>query len=95
MSYPVPSDPFADFKDRYRCREVDCVAPFVPALLRVEPDLARCFRGGSVAVAGHSSPEITWRVYSYLMASDEDAGRAAMGRTMSALLADVYPMCTP
>jgi hypothetical protein len=35
-----------------------------------------------------------WRVYSYLMASAEDAGRAAMGRTMSALLADVFPMCT-
>jgi len=28
------------------------------------------------------------------MASDEEAGRAAMGRTMSALLADVYPMNT-
>jgi hypothetical protein len=34
MSYPAPSDPFADFKDRYRRREVDCVAAFVPALLR-------------------------------------------------------------
>jgi hypothetical protein len=43
---------------------------------------------------GHWSPEIMWRVYSYLMASAEDAGRAAMGRTMSALLADVFPMCT-
>jgi hypothetical protein len=43
---------------------------------------------------GHSSPEITWKVCSYLMASAEDAGRAAKGRTMSALLADVYPMST-
>ncbi len=40
------------------------------------------------------APGITWRVYWYLMASDEDAGRAALGRTMSALLADVYPMYT-
>ena len=45
---------------------------------------------------GHSSPGITWRVYSYLMATDEDAaGRAAMGRTMSAQLADVYPDVYP
>jgi hypothetical protein len=66
----------------------------VPALLRVEPDLAGGVRGGSVAVAEALEPEKTWRVYSYLMASAEDAGRAAMGRTISALLADLYPMCT-
>jgi integrase len=60
-----------------------------------EPDLARCFRGGESRWLGHSSPGITWRVYSYLMASDEDAGRAAMGRTMSAQLADVYPDVYP
>jgi hypothetical protein len=23
MGYPSPRDPFADFMDRYRCREVD------------------------------------------------------------------------
>ncbi len=43
---------------------------------------------------GHSSPEITWRVYSYLMASDEDAGRAAMAATLGRVVPDVYPMCT-
>ncbi len=52
MSYPAPSDPFADCK----------------------------------------VPRDHVEVYSCLMASDEDAGRAAMGRTMSALLADVSPM---
>jgi integrase len=43
---------------------------------------------------GHSSPEITWRVYSYLMANDDEVGRAAMAKTMSKLTADVYPSCT-
>jgi integrase len=43
---------------------------------------------------GHSSPEITWRVYSYLMASDEDAGRAAMAATLACVAPDVYPLCT-
>lgn len=43
---------------------------------------------------GHSSPEITWRVYSYLMASDETAGRAAMAATLSRIVPDVYPLCT-
>ncbi|MFN2562658.1 MAG: tyrosine-type recombinase/integrase [Jatrophihabitans sp.] len=43
---------------------------------------------------GHSSPEITWRVYSYLMATDEEVGRGAMSRTFSKLLPDVYPLCT-
>lgn len=43
---------------------------------------------------GHSSPEITWRVYSYLMASDEDAGRAAMAATLARVVPDVYPLCT-
>ncbi|HEY3715681.1 MAG TPA: site-specific integrase [Jatrophihabitantaceae bacterium] len=43
---------------------------------------------------GHSSPEITWRVYSYLMPSDEVVGRAAMAKTMSKLVPDVYLSCT-
>lgn len=43
---------------------------------------------------GHSSPEITWRVYSYLMASDEDTGRAAMAATLGRVVPDVYPLCT-
>lgn len=43
---------------------------------------------------GHSSPEITWRVYSYLMASDEDTGRAAMAATLARVVPDVYPTCT-
>ena len=35
--------------------------------------------GGTSVVAvsrwlGHSSPEITWRVYSYLMPSDDESG---------------------
>lgn len=42
---------------------------------------------------GHSSPEITWRVYSYLMASDEEVGRTAMAKTMARIVADVSPMC--
>lgn len=43
---------------------------------------------------GHSSPEITWRVYSYLMACDEDAGRAAMAATLGRVVPVVYPLCT-
>jgi integrase len=74
--------------------------------LHVSPHSCRHYFGSSlisqgvsvVAVArwlGHSSPEITWRVYSYLMSNDEEVGRAAMGKTMGALLApDVYPLCT-
>ena len=44
-----------------------------------------------VKVFGHSSPEITWRVYSYMMPSDDEAGRAAMTKTM-AKLAGVAPL---
>jgi integrase len=55
-------------------------------------------RGVSVVAVsrwlGHSSPEITWRVYSYLMPTDEEVGRTAMRATMSQLLPDVYPLCT-
>jgi hypothetical protein len=40
---------------------------------------------------GHSSPEITWRVYSYLMRNDDEVGRAAMAKTMSAVTAQVAP----
>ena len=41
---------------------------------------------------GHSSPEITWRVYSYLMPNDDEVGRAAMARTMRKLAAGVAPL---
>ena len=43
---------------------------------------------------GHSSPEITWRVYSYLMPNDDQVGRAAMAKNLSKIIPDVYPMCT-
>jgi hypothetical protein len=43
---------------------------------------------------GHWSPEITWRVYSYLMLSDEEIGRAAMAKTMQRRVRGVYPLCT-
>lgn len=43
---------------------------------------------------GHASPEITWRVYSYLMANDQEVGRAAMMTTMAKVVPDVYPACT-
>ena len=52
-------------------------------------------RGVSVVAVsrwlGHSSPEITWRVYSYLMPNDEAVGRGAMAATMSAVTAGVAP----
>jgi integrase len=42
-------------------------------------------RGVSVVAVsewlGHSSPEIAWRVYSYLMAADQQVGRAALTKT--------------
>lgn len=74
--------------------------------LTVSPHSLRHYFGSSlissgvsvVAVSrwlGHSSPEITWRVYSYLMAADEEVGRAAMRATMGRLIPDVYPLCTP
>ncbi len=44
---------------------------------------------------GHCSPEITWRVYSYLKASDDDdAGRAAMAATPARVVPNVYQLCT-
>ena len=47
---------------------------------------------------GHSSPEITYRVYAYLRAylrpDDEAAGRAAMSQTMCKIISDAYPLCT-
>ena len=51
---------------------------------------ASLISGGTSVVAvsrwlGHSSPEITWRVYSYLMPSDDEVGRAAMTKTMTKL----------
>jgi integrase len=73
--------------------------------LNVSPDSCRQYFGSSlisqgVSVAavsrwmGHSSPEITWRVYLYLMANDDEVGRAAMAKTISRRTADVYPLCT-
>ena len=42
---------------------------------------------------GHSSPEITWRVYSYLMPNDE-IRRDAMAKTMTAVAVGVRPSFT-
>ncbi len=56
-------------------------------------------RGVSVVAVsrwlGHSSPEITYRVYAYLRPDDEEAGRVAMAATMHKIIPDVYPVCTP
>jgi integrase len=74
--------------------------------LAVSPHSCRHYFGSSlisrgvsvVAVSrwlGHSSPEITWRVYSYLMANDEQVGRDAMRSALAAVLgADVYSLGT-
>jgi integrase len=43
---------------------------------------------------GHSSPEITYRVYAYLKPDDELATRAAMAETMAKIIPVVYPLCT-
>ena len=43
---------------------------------------------------GHSDPSITYRVYPYLMRSDEDAGRAAM-RAVGTLLASSCAISVP
>jgi integrase len=55
-------------------------------------------RGVSVVAVsswlGHSSPEITYRVYAYLKPDDEQAGRDAIAKTMHQILPHVYPMCT-
>jgi integrase len=55
-------------------------------------------RGVSVVAVsrwlGHSSPEITYRVYAYLKPDDERAGRAALAETMRSIVPDVYPLCT-
>lgn len=55
-------------------------------------------RGVSVVAVsrwlGHSSPEITYRVYAYLRPDDEQAGRVAMADSMRRVVPDVYPMCT-
>jgi integrase len=52
--------------------------------------------GTSVVVVshwlGHSSPEITWRVYSYMMPSDDEAGRVAMTKTMRKLARVAPPL---
>ena len=55
-------------------------------------------RGVSVVAVsswlGHSSPEITYRVYAYLKPDDEQAGRDAIAKTMRQVLPHVYPVCT-
>jgi integrase len=55
-------------------------------------------RGVSVVAVsrwlGHSSPEITYRVYAYLKSNDEEVGRTAIGETMRSVIPDVYPLCT-
>jgi integrase len=55
-------------------------------------------RGVSVVAVpswlGHSSPEITYRVYAYLKPDDEQAGRDAIAKTMRQLLSHVHPVCT-
>lgn len=55
-------------------------------------------RGVSVVAVshwlGHSSPEITYRVYAYLKPDDEQAGRDAIAETMRHVVPHVYPMCT-
>jgi len=43
---------------------------------------------------GHSSLEITWRVYSYLMPNDDEIRRAATAETMTAVAAGVHQSCT-
>jgi hypothetical protein len=42
---------------------------------------------------GHSSPEIAWRVYSYLMADNQEVGRPD-DDDMAKVVADVYLACT-
>ncbi|MCU1616797.1 MAG: Site-specific recombinase XerD [Frankiales bacterium] len=44
---------------------------------------------------GHSSREITYRVYAHLREDDETAGRAAVAATLGRIVPDVYPVCTP
>jgi integrase len=43
---------------------------------------------------GHSSPEISYRVYAYPKPDDEQAGRAALAATIRSIVRDVYPLCT-
>jgi integrase len=73
--------------------------------IEVSPHSCRHYFGASLISAGvsvvavsrwlgHSSPEITWRVYSYLMPNDDEIGRAAMASTMTRVAAGVYPSCT-
>jgi integrase len=62
--------------------------------IEVSPHSCRHYFGASLISAGvsvvavsrwlgHSSPEITWRVYSYLMPNDDEIGRAAMAQTLA------------
>jgi integrase len=55
-------------------------------------------RGVSVVAVsrwlGHSSPEITYRVYAYLKPDDEQAGRAALAETLRSIVPDVHPLGT-
>jgi integrase len=69
-----------------------------PHSLRHHFGAALISRGVSVVAVsrwlGHSSPEITYRVYAYLRPDDETAGRAAMAEGMAKIIAGVYPTCT-
>ena len=69
-----------------------------PHSLRHHFGAALISRGVSVVAVsrwlGHSSPEITYRVYAYLRPDDEQAGRAALAATMRRVVPDVYPGCT-
>jgi integrase len=72
--------------------------------VKLSPHSVRHYFGSSLISAGvsvvavsswlgHSSPDITYRVYSYLMASDQEVGRSAMTTTLSRVVPDVYPVC--
>lgn len=55
--------------------------------------------GGGAAVAGvsqglgHSSPEVTWCGYSYLMTADQAIGRAALTKTLPKVVPHVHRRC--
>jgi integrase len=79
--------------------ERECGIPVSPHSLRHYFGAGLISRGVSVVAVsrwlGHSSPEITYRVYAYLKPDDEQAGRAALASTMRKIIPEVYPVCTP
>ena len=83
--------------------EFDAIEPAVgfsvsPHSLRHHFGASLISRGVSIVAVsswlGHSSPEITCRVYAYLKPDDEQAGRDAIAKTMRQVLPHVYPVCT-